>query len=254
MRDRYAGVVDQSLKGKISLVTGASRGIGAATAIKLAQAGSDVVLNYRQKSARAEEVAGQIQALGRRAVTMQADLTQSFELKTMMNAIEQMFGRLDIVILNASGGLEKDRAKDYAMTLNLTAQLETARLSAALMPAGSRIVFVTSHWAHFYGAMPVMPEYEIVAKSKRAGEDALRAYEGELKSKGISLVVVSGDAIEGTITIRLLERNNQDAVARRRQHTSSLPTVNEFANAIADAATNSSLTSGHTVFVGPIDE
>ena len=66
------------------------------------------------------------------------------------------------------------------MALNLTAQLQTAQLAAALMPVGARIVFVTSHWAHFYGAKPVMPAYEPVAKSKKAGEDALRQAAGDI--------------------------------------------------------------------------
>ncbi len=238
------------LAGKISLVTGASRGIGAATAVKLAELGSDVVLNYRSKAARAEEVAGQIEALGRRAVAMQADLTDGAELDGMMKSVRQVFGRLDILILNASGGLEKGKTKDYAMVLNRTAQLETARLGAELMAGGGRMVFVTSHWAHFYGVKPVMAGYEAVAESKRAGEDALREYETELRARGISLAVVSGDAIEGTITLRLLERQSRGVFGDRRREGSGLPTVDDFASAIVRAAVDADSPSGHTTFVG----
>jgi len=247
---RYADVVKRVLEGKISLVTGGSRGIGAVTAVKLAEAGSDLVLNYRSKGARAEEVAEKIRMLGTQAVTMQADLTENSELAAMMGLIKQIFGQLDVLILNASGGLEKGKAEDYAMMLNRTAQLETARLSAELMPTGGRIVFVTSHWAHFHGTKPGIAGYEIVAKSKRAGEDALRAYGGELNNRGISLIVVSGDVIEGTITPRLLERENPGVIADRRRNTNGLPTVDEFARAIADAAMDPALMSGDTVFVG----
>ena len=242
------------LTGKISLVTGASRGIGAASAVKLAEAGSDLVLNYRSKAPRAEKVALQIQALERRAVALQADLTEPAELARMMRSIRDLFGRLDVLILNASGGMEKGKSQDYAMKLNRTAQLETARLSAELMPPGGRIVFVTSHWAHFHGTKPNIPGYELVAESKRAGEDALRAYAGELDHRGISLVVVSGDAIEGTITPRLLERNNPGVIADRRAGTAGLPSLDEFASAIANAAMDPALPSGHTVFVGSTEE
>jgi NAD(P)-dependent dehydrogenase (short-subunit alcohol dehydrogenase family) len=238
------------VKGKFSLVTGASRGIGAATAVKLAEAGFDVAVNYRSKGNRAEEVVRQIEALGRRAVALKADLTVRDELEAMLEQVKDTFGRLDLLILNASGGMEKGKDENYAMRLNLTAQLETAKLSAELMPEGSRIVFVTSHWAHFYGRKQSMPEYEVVAKSKRAGEDALRAYERELSSRKISLVVVSGDAIEGTITLRLLERKNRGALSEGRKDANDLPTVDEFASAIVEAAGNESLTSGETVFVG----
>jgi NAD(P)-dependent dehydrogenase (short-subunit alcohol dehydrogenase family) len=249
---RYPDVVKTVLAGKSSLVTGASRGIGAATAVKLAEAGSDIVLNYRSKTARAEEVAAHIQALGRRALAVQADLTNNSELQAMMGAVKESFGSLDLLILNASGGLEKGKPEGYPMLLNQSAQLATAKLAAELMPRGARIVFVTSHWAHFYGTKPVLPAYEVVAKSKRAGEDALREYAGQLATRGISLVVVSGDAIEGTITLRLLERKSPGSLADRLE-ANRLPTVDEFADAIVAAAIDPALPNGHTVFVGSTD-
>jgi NAD(P)-dependent dehydrogenase (short-subunit alcohol dehydrogenase family) len=232
---------------KVALVTGASRGIGAATAIKLAERGFSVAVNYRGKTARAQEVAAQIRELGRTAMLAQADLTVSAEVKAMIELVRENFARLDVLILNASGGLEKDKAEDYAMALNLTAQMNTAQSAAALMPAGGRIVFVTSHWAHFYGEKPVIPAYEPVAKSKKAGEDALRQYAAELSERGISLVVVSGDAIEGTITPRLLNRMDRGVMASRQ---GTLPSIDEFAEAICEAAVDASLPSGHTIFVG----
>ena len=98
-----------------------------------------------------------------------------------------------------------------------------------------------------------MPAYERVAKSKRAGEDALRGYAPELEHRGISLVIVSGDAIEGTVTLRLLERQSPGVFDRYRGDRDGLPSVDEFATAIVAAAADSSLPSGHTVFVGSTD-
>ena len=236
-----------------ALVTGASRGIGAATALKLAQRGYDVALNFRNKGPRAEQVAAQMAALGRTAVLAQADITIADEVAAMMSLVKREFGHLDALILNASGGLESGKAEDYAMTLNLTAQMSVARSSASLLRPGARIVFVTSHWAHFHGTKPVMPAYEPVAKSKRAGEDALREYSKELEQLGISLVVVSGDAIEGTITPKLLERKSRGKYEAPPKDSHVLPTVDEFAEAIAAATVDSALPNGHTIFVGSTD-
>jgi len=152
------------LKGKTALITGASRGIGAATAIKLAELGADIVLNYRSKAARALDVVEKLQALGVKVLPVQADITDEAETAALFATVD----RLDLLILNASGGMEKDRPEDYAMLLNRDAQIRLTQSAAPLMPPGSRIVFITSHWAHFYGSKPVMPDYEAVAKSKHA--------------------------------------------------------------------------------------
>ena len=102
------------------------------------------------------------------------------------------------------------------------------------MPRSGRVVFVTSHLAHFYGEKPIFPDYETVAASKKAGETALRERIGELAALGISLVVVSGDLIEGTITPKLLERAAPGLIETRRAQAGELPTVRDFAEAISE--------------------
>jgi NAD(P)-dependent dehydrogenase (short-subunit alcohol dehydrogenase family) len=236
--------------GQVALVTGASRGIGASVARILAERGADIVINYRSKASRALEVADAVRATGRQALVAQADITSESEMREMMKLVENEFTRLDLLILNASGGLEKDKAFDYAMQLNLTAQVRAVDLSLPLMPPGGRIVFVTSHLAHFYGHKPVAPIYEPVAQSKKAGEEALRSRIPELTNKGIKLLVVSGDLIEGTITPKLMQRQNPGFIESRRKQTGFLPSVEDFAHAIVDAAANTQLKSGATIFVG----
>lgn len=233
-----------------ALVTGASRGIGAAVALELAQRGADVAVNFRSKGPRAEEVVAQIIAAGRRALLAQADLTEPTDLARLAALVGQGFGRLDLLVLNASGGLEKDKPDSYAMLLNLTAQVQTLDALLPLMPDGGCVVFVTSHWAHFYGHKPVLPAYAPIAASKKAGEEALRARIPALAARGVRLAVVSGDVIEGTITPRLLERSQPGAIADRRIQVGALPTIAEFARAIVDTAVDHTLPSGHTVFVG----
>ncbi|MBE9170002.1 SDR family oxidoreductase [Pleurocapsales cyanobacterium LEGE 06147] len=238
------------LSGKVALVTGASRGIGAAVAQMLAGRGADIVINYRSKVSRAEEIATNIGAMGRRVLLVQADITNESEVGEMMQSIGTHFARLDLLVLNASGGLEKDKSANYAMDLNLTAQERLVDLAVPWMQSGGRIVFVTSHLAHFYGRKPVYELYEPVAASKYAGEQALRARIPQLMDSGISLAVVSGDLIEGTITPKLMERSNRGLINQRREQAGSLPSVEDFASAIVDTCANSSLSSGATVFVG----
>ena len=241
------------LANKTALVTGASRGVGAAVAKLLAARGADVAINYRSKGARAEGVAAEVEALGRRALLAQADITLEEDLKKMMAAVEETFETLDLLVLNASGGLEKGKAADYAHNLNVTAQVRTLELALPLMPRGGRVVFVTSHLAHFHGKKPVFPEYESVAASKKAGETALRERVGELAELGISLIVVSGDLIEGTITPKLLERAAPGLVEARRAQAGALPTIRDFAEAIVNAAADPTTTSGATLYVGAVD-
>jgi 3-oxoacyl-[acyl-carrier protein] reductase len=232
--------------GNVALITGASRGIGAAVALLLAEQGVDIVINYRSKGPRAEEVAAQVRALGRRALLAQADITHPNERIAMAESVHNEFGRLDLLILNASGGMEKDKDANYALQLNRDSQLATLDVLLPLMPPGSRVVFVTSHWAHFYGTHPVAPAYEAVAASKKAGEDALRARIPELEALGIRLTIVSGDGIEGTITVKLLERLQKGTLDSSRD----LPTIAEFAAAIVASATDNHLLSGHIDFIG----
>jgi NAD(P)-dependent dehydrogenase (short-subunit alcohol dehydrogenase family) len=238
------------LSGKVALVTGASRGVGAAVAQLLAKRGADVVINYRSKAARAEEIATNIRAMGCRAVLVQADITSEPEVREMMQSIATHFGQLDLLILNASGGLEKDKPSDYAMVLNLTAQERLVDLAVPHMPTGGRIVFVTSHLAHFYGQKPVYELYVPVAASKYAGEQALRDRIPKLMDSGISLVVVSGDLIEGTITPKLMERSKRGLIDQRCEQAGTLPSVEDFAAAIVDTSMDSSLSSGATLYVG----
>lgn len=239
-----------TLQGKVALVTGASRGIGAAAATKLAERGADVVINFRSKRARADEVAEAVRETGRHALVLQADLTSDAEVAQMIQGVRAEWGRIDVLVLNASGGLEKDKAETYAMELNLHAQVRLVNQALPLMKPGSRIVFVTSHMAHFYGEKPSWPDYEPVAASKKAGEEALRKRLDEFASLGIKLVVVSGDLIDGTITPKLLDRMNRGVIEARVKQVGSIPTIDEFAAAIAAVAEDPDIASGETVFVG----
>jgi NAD(P)-dependent dehydrogenase (short-subunit alcohol dehydrogenase family) len=247
---------ERPLAGRSALVTGSSRGIGAETARLLAGLGAAVVVNYRDKARRADAVVTEIEAAGGSALAVRADLTEPAEVRAMFKEAGARFGGLDLLVLNASGGMERDADPGYALRLNRDAQLDALDSALPLMAAGSRVVFVTSHQAHFVEHRPTMPEYLPVARSKRAGEDALRARIGELSERGVDLVVVSGDMIEGTITATLLNRANPGAIEERRALGGGLPTVAEFAAAVAEqaaAAAPEEALPGRTVFIGGAD-
>ncbi|HXU22659.1 MAG TPA: SDR family oxidoreductase [Tepidiformaceae bacterium] len=241
--------MDQARR-KVALVTGASRGVGARVAELLGAAGCVVVVNYRSKQRRAEEVAAEVEKLGGQALCARADLTDRDAVGTMLRQVSDAYGRLDLLILNASGGLERAMPADYAMALNRDAQVGMLEAALPLMSSGGQVVFVTSHMAHFHGRQPVLPVYEPVAVSKRAGEDALRSRIPQLTKAGVRLVVVSGDLIDGTTTPRLMQRKVPGIIGARREMAGWLPTIDDFARAIVAAADDQALASGDTVYVG----
>ena len=93
-----------NLNGQTALVTGSSRGIGKATALTLARAGADMVLNYAKSRAAAEAVAETIAQMGRDVMVVKADVSERDDVDCMIEAVEREFGRLDILVSNAASG------------------------------------------------------------------------------------------------------------------------------------------------------
>jgi 3-oxoacyl-[acyl-carrier protein] reductase len=236
---------------QVVLVTGASRGVGAEIAAQLADPDRHVLVNYREKARRADDVVAAIRAEGGDATAVQADLADEQSVTDMLTEISDRFGVLDVLVLNASGGLEPGADAGYPMRLNRDAQVRLAQLAVPLMPVGGRIVFVTSHLAHFHGREPVPADYVPIAQSKQAGEDALRAMLPTFDGAGVTLVVVSGDMIEDSTMVRLFERRDPDAVSMRRA-AGPLPTAREFAAAIIGAIAQPH-DNGAIVYVGGAD-
>lgn len=234
---------------RTALITGSSRGIGAATAALLAARGFTVVVNYRNKAKRAEQVVETLREAGGDGLPIQADITNHASVQAMIDTISSTLGHLDLLILNASGGMEKNMPEDYALRLNRDAQVELVEAAMPLMREGSRIVYVTSHQAHFVDTSETLAEYLPVAQSKRAGEDALRKLIPTLTSAGIEFVTVSADMILGTVTATLLNRMNPGAIEQRKEEAGKLYTVEEFASEI-DAAAFAPIPEDHTILVG----
>ncbi|MGQ9494023.1 MAG: SDR family NAD(P)-dependent oxidoreductase [Anaerolineae bacterium] len=140
------------LRGKVALVTGASRGIGAATAIVLARYGANVAVNYLRSQERAEQVCERIRALGCQAYAVQADVTDSEAIRRMVAEVEQALAPIDILVNNAGYNpvrsiLDTNEGDwDWVLTLNLKAYFlcSKAILPGMLERKDGRIINITS--------------------------------------------------------------------------------------------------------------
>ncbi|MBI4769125.1 MAG: SDR family oxidoreductase [Chloroflexi bacterium] len=167
-----------SLEGKLALVTGSSRGIGRGVALGLARSGADIVVNYRVNAEAAQKTVAEIEAMGRRAVAIQANVAEPEAVAAMFNAIQGQFGGLDILVLNAGTGRRTTaldttpKALNSVLSVNLLGSWQCAQGTVPLMKArgGGRMVFISTP-----GTEHVFPYYATVATS-RAALDALMRY------------------------------------------------------------------------------
>ena len=141
-----------NLTGKVALVTGASRGIGQATAIELAKAGADVVVNFIGNEAVAQETVEKIEALGRKAIKIKANVGDADDVQAMVDEAIATFGHIDILVNNAGitrDGLlirMKDSDWDEVLNINLKGVYLVTKAVAKLMvkQRAGRIINMTS--------------------------------------------------------------------------------------------------------------
>ncbi len=177
------------LAGKVAVITGASRGIGRATALRFAQAGADVAINFLTSESEARAVAQEVMALGRRALLVKADVSEEEDAAELIQTVAREWGRLDIVVSNAaSGGFRNvmdanSRHFDAAMKTNVRALLILAQQAAPLMKkaGGGKIVAISSHGSH-----RALPAYGLIGASKAALESLVRHLALELGPFGIN--------------------------------------------------------------------
>lgn len=142
-----------SLQGKTALVTGGSRGIGAAIARRLAADGADVALTYASSEQQAEQVAAQVRAHGRQALAIRADNTDAKAVADAVARAAAQFGKIDILVNNAGifrvGHPTELTVDDFDITMavNVRAAFVAAKAVAAVMPDGGRIISIGSSLA-----------------------------------------------------------------------------------------------------------
>lgn len=179
---------------KIVLVTGSGRGIGRAIALHFAREGADVVVNYHRNEAPAREVAGQIEAMGRRALVVRANLAKPEDLDFLFDTVEREFGGLDLFISNAASGFNRPALQqkisgwDWTLNVNARAFLFAAQRVVPLMEkrGGGSMVAISSPGSH-----RVLPDYIAVGASKAALEALVRYLAVELAPKNIVVNAVS---------------------------------------------------------------
>jgi 3-oxoacyl-[acyl-carrier protein] reductase len=233
------------LQGRIALVTGGSRGIGRASALALAAAGSNVAVNYLRARDEAESLIPEVAKLGARAIAVQADVSREADVQRIVQTVEQDLGRIDILVNNAGISVSKPPAEltlddwNHTITTNLTSSF---LVSQAVVPGmrqrqWGRLIFLSSIAAQTGGV--IGPHY---AASKAGILGLMHSYASLLANEGITANAIAPALID-TDMIR-----NDSRLQQALLHAGRLGTVDEVADVVLLLATNSYIT-GQTINV-----
>lgn len=196
------------LKNKIALVTGSSQGIGRAIAVRFAEEGADVVINYNRTQKGAEEALREVEAAGRRGLIVQADLGKVEDIRRLVNTAIQHFGRLDVLVNNA--GIEthapfwevKEEDYDKVLNVNLKGVFFAAQeMVRHLMVTKRRGKIVNISSVH--EDLP-FPNFAAYCASKGGLKMLMRNLSVELGPLGININNIAPGAIETPINTKLL--------------------------------------------------
>jgi 3-oxoacyl-[acyl-carrier protein] reductase len=197
------------LEGKIAIVTGATRGIGRAIALNLAEAGADIVAVYQRNQEKAIEVAQQIEALGRACLPVQANVALESEVKELVQKTLERFGRVDILINNAGitrdGLIMRMKTKDWADVIDVNLSGMFYCLKAVTKPMfkqrSGKVVFISS----VIGATgnPGQANY---AASKAGVVGLMKSAAQEFATRGIQVNAVAPGFIQTDMTEVLQEK------------------------------------------------
>jgi enoyl-[acyl-carrier protein] reductase III len=201
--------VPRPFAGQVALITGGSRGIGRATALRFARGGADVVVNYLRHRTAADEAVKAIEEVGSRAIAVRADVSEEADLDHLFDEARRAFGGLDVLVSNAALGTPRPaldlKVKHWQKTLDVMgrALLLCAQRAVPLMEGRwGRIIAITS-----IGSFRVLPNYAGPGAAKAVLETLTRYLAVELAPRGISVNAVSGGVVE---TDALKSFPNQD--------------------------------------------
>jgi 3-oxoacyl-[acyl-carrier protein] reductase len=178
--------------GKVAIVTGGSRGIGAAIAERLGIDGFAVVINYAGSAAEAEMLAGKIAQAGGRAIAAQADVSSASAVASMFNTVESAFGGVDVLVNNAGVmrlaaiSEAEDSLFDSQIAINLKGTFNTLREATRRLRNGGRIVNLSSSQTGL-----LHPTYGIYAATKAAIEAMTQVLSKELRGRNITVNAVA---------------------------------------------------------------
>lgn len=205
------------LQGKVSLVTGASRGIGAAIAISLANAGSDVVINYRSEQNAAEEVVDAIKSTGRNAQKCKFDVTNALEVTSELDRVATELGHIDILVNNA--GINRDRTF-LKMTGDEWGQVIDTNLTGVFNVTKAALPHMLSRgWGRVINISSIIGIMGNIGQSNYAASKAgilgfSRSIAKELASKGITVNVIA-PGFTSTNMVNSLPQTVKDSLITR---------------------------------------
>lgn len=236
---------------KVALVTGSSRGIGKATAIRLAKEGYDLVINYARSKSGALETAAEIEALGRKALVVKANVGDVDKIKQLFETIKNEYGRLDVFVNNAASGVQRPLMEleeshwDWTMNINSKALLFCAQEAAKLMDQGGKIVSISS-----LGSIRYLKNYTVVGVSKAALEALTRYLAVELAEKNIIVNAVSGGAVDTEALKHFPNREELLNEAKEKTPAGRMVEIDDMVNAIMFLLSDqSSMIRGQTIIV-----
>ncbi|MDT3376124.1 3-oxoacyl-ACP reductase family protein [Labrys neptuniae] len=205
----------KTLSGKVAIVTGGSRGIGAAIALRLAESGADVAITYASRADSAEAVAQQIRAAGQRALAIKANSADAAAVRSAVDQAAAAFGRLDILVNNAGiftgGTVEQVTLEDFdrIIAANLRGAFVASQAAAAHMGEGGRIVSIGSNLVGRVGRAGI----GLYVMSKAALTGLSQAMARDLGPRGITVNIVHPGPTDTDMNPATTERADQARAA-----------------------------------------
>ncbi|MFQ6104040.1 MAG: SDR family oxidoreductase [Candidatus Glassbacteria bacterium] len=210
-------MTDGEFRGKVALVTGGTRGIGKAIAVRLAESGADVFITFFRSRDTAQKTVKEIEDLGVRCIAVRSNMRDRTGIVRLFERVREQYGRLDILVVNAamaffSNAMEFSESKwDVTIESNVSSYLAYARQAHGLMKSGGKIVAITS-----YGSRRYIPGYIAMGASKAAIESMTRYLAVEFAGSNINVNCVSGGPVE-TDSLRLIPQYKkliEESIAR----------------------------------------
>lgn len=219
------------LHGKVALITGGSRGIGRAIALRLAEHGADVVINYVRHRRDAEEAVAAIEGRGVRCMAVKANVAREEDVTRIFDEIRTVYDHLDILVSNAASGVLKPvmelttRHWNWAMDINARALLTLTQNAVPMMTKGGRIMAVSS-----LGAARGVENYTVVGASKAALESLVRHLAVEFGPLGINVNTISAGVVDTDALKKFPNRNEIIDVSLQRTPMGRLTTPEDVAD------------------------
>lgn len=239
------------LEHKVALITGGARGIGKATALKLASKGADIAIVYYNSSDEAEALVKTLNAMGRKAYCYQANVADASSIQEMMTAFKKDFKSLDILVSNAASGVLKPALKmstkhwRWCLETNALALNHLVSEARTLMSEGGRVIALSSLGAH-----RAIPNYAFIGASKAALEALVRSLALEMAPMGVTVNTISAGVVD-TDALKHFPNREQLLDAYQAHALSARPLATEdVANAVyLLCLPEAAMINGQTIFV-----